>query len=216
MAVSAYRRVRAAIGRLLGLGRRAADDAGMREEMAYHLDRLAARYDREGLSAEEAHRRALIEFGGVARHEEAARDAVRSRPLEDAVRDVRLALRALRRRPGYTAVALLTLAIGIGANTAIFSAVRAVLLRPLPYAHPERLVVVTQRDGHSGYPISASIPNYRDWGRAMTAFAHSSAAAGWSWVVTRADGPAEVADGQIVLGAFFETLGVKPYLGTVF
>ena len=128
-------------------------------------------------------------------------------------RDLRLAVRSLRRRPGYAAIALATIAIGIAASTTIFSILQGVLLRPLPYRNPEQLVVFRQQDPETGFYISASIPNYRDWTRASTGLADFGAAAGWSWALTGTGGPAEMVNGRIVLGDFFRTLGATPVLG---
>lgn len=126
--------------------------------------------------------------------------------------EIRFALRGLMRRPGYAVVALLTIAIGIAVNTSIFSVVRAVLLRPLPYEHPASLTVFRQRSAATGFYISVSIPNYRDWGQTARSFQHYGADAGWGWVLT-GRGPAELVNGRAVLGEFFQTLGVKPVLG---
>lgn len=126
--------------------------------------------------------------------------------------DTRFALRALARRPGFAAVALLTVAVGIAANTAIFSVVRAVLLEPLPFEHPDELVTLDQRDAQTDFYISLSIPNYRDWKARQRAFSYVGAAAGWGLVLT-GRGPAEVLRGRAILGEFFETLGVEAHLG---
>src|SRR5258706_9225512 len=97
--------------------------------------------------------------------------------IESIGRDLRFALRQLRKNPGFTAVALLTLALGIGANTAIFSIVNAVLLRPFPFQAPERLVIIQERDS-AGNGFSPSYPNFVDWRAQNTAFDSIAAVCG--------------------------------------
>src|SRR5437899_12490351 len=111
------RHLRASLRRLLGLGTRASDDARMTEEMRFHLDRLVERHIKEGFSPEEARRRAAIEFGGLVKHTEHSRDTMRNRLLEDLGRDVRYALRGFCKNPAFAAVAIITLTLGVGANT---------------------------------------------------------------------------------------------------
>src|SRR5438105_4481498 len=118
------------------------DEIEMAEELKFHVDMEAARLERDGLAPDEARRRALRAFGGVERYKEEVRDERGTRGLEDLVQDVRFGWRSLRRRPGFTLVGALTLALGIGATTALFGVVKAVLLTPLPWGQPERLVEI--------------------------------------------------------------------------
>lgn len=128
-------------------------------------------------------------------------------------RDLKVALRGLRKRPTYALVSLLTIAVAVAANTAIFSVANGVLLQPLPFRDADRLVafdVVSTR----GYHISLSIPNYRDWVRRSRVFESFGASAGWGMTLT-GRGQAEVLGSRAVLGEFFATLGLEPLAGRV-
>src|SRR5262245_60005597 len=117
-------------------------DPRVRDEIAFHRDLLIEDYIASGLTREEAERRAFLEFGNAPQIEEAVQDA-RGRWLDDVRRDLRYGLRTLRRHRGFAALAVLSLGLGIGANTAIFSLVNALVLRTLPVAEPDRLVQFT-------------------------------------------------------------------------
>ena len=121
------------IGRLLSLFRSRQLDAELEEELRYHVEALEAEYRSRGFSADEARLAARRDMGGLAQTKESYREQRGLPMLETAWRDVRFGIRSLRRTPGVTAAVIATLAIGIGANTAIFSVVNGVLLKPLPY-----------------------------------------------------------------------------------
>ena len=134
-----YHEIASAVGALVG---RRQKDRELDEELRFHLDMEARRNASRGMTHDEAERRARADFGGVARHRDEVRDERGNRWLDDAVGDLRFAARSLRRRAGFTAVAALTLALGIGASTALFGVVKQVLLTPLPYGQPEGIAVV--------------------------------------------------------------------------
>ena len=146
------------------------------DEIRFHLDMATEQLMRRSLSPDEARRQALLEFGGVERFKEKTRDA-RSLPLmEDLTRNLRVGLRRMASHPVHTLAIVGTLALGIGANTAIFSVVDTVLLRPSPFPEPDRLVMVWETDRASGtmhdlprgptWWISGSAPApFRPWGQ---------------------------------------------------
>src|SRR5262249_48014285 len=117
----------------------------MERELGFHLEMETEENIRRGMSPEEARLEALRNFGGGERFKEECRDVKRNRPLETLWQDARFGARVLRRNTGSTLLAVMTLALGIGANTAIFSAVYGVLLRPLPYQEGGRLIVLKQQ-----------------------------------------------------------------------
>ena len=143
-----------------------------RKRMMEHLDQDICDFiEREtqdnierGMSPEEAHYAAMRKFGNVTRVKEETREVWSFVWLEQFWQDVRYGLRQLRRNPGFTAVAALTLALGIGANTAIFSVITVVLLTPLPFPHPDRLVQIWEKNPHIGLDQGVVSPyNFLDW-----------------------------------------------------
>jgi predicted permease len=137
--MSWYNEIASSLGALFG-GRR--QDRELDEEIAFHIEMESRRLRETGLDASEARRRAILAFGGVERQKDDVRDERGAGWLRDGWSDVRFAARSLGRRPGFTAVAAITLALGIGATTTLFGVVKQVLLTPLPYGHPEGLVAV--------------------------------------------------------------------------
>ena len=117
-------------------------DAEMDDELRFHIEMETEKNLRRGMDPAEARRQAMIAFGGVERFREQTREERGVKPVEDLIQDVRFALRTFRKSPGFALTALLTLALGIGATTTIFSVVDGILLRPLPYHHPGELVRV--------------------------------------------------------------------------
>jgi putative ABC transport system permease protein len=136
--------------------------------------------------------------------------------MDTLLADLKYSLRLLRKSPAFTAVAVATLALGIGANTAIFSAVDAVLIRPLPYTDPDRVVLVWEENSAAGFPRNTPAPgNFTDWTRMQRSFSGMAATRGGSASVT-SDGPPEQILGRRVSQNFFEVLGVRPAIGRTF
>ena len=169
---------------------------------------------RSGMTPKEARRQAAIKLGGIEQTTQIYRERQTLPWLETLGQDIRFGLRMLHKSPAFTAIAILTLALGIGANTAIFSIVNGVLLNPLPFPHPEQLVVL-----HASKPNfefgSVSYPNFQDWQRDNKTFSSMAVSRGYFFSVT-GTGVAEQLNGEFVSSDFFATLGVKPLLGRTF
>ena len=182
----------------------------MDAELRFHMRAYVEDLQRKGVAREEAMRRARIEFGGVERAKEECRDARGVTFTETLLQDLRYGARALRKSPGFTAIAVLTLALGIGANTAIFSVVNAILLHPLAYKDADRLVTVLI-DGNG--PIS--VANYIDWRDQSHSFEAMGAAEYWSPNLTGVDQPENIRGHKITYD-LFPLLGAQPLLGRLF
>ena len=136
--------------------------------------------------------------------------------METLLQDIRYGARALLRHPGFTAIAVIALALGIGANTAIFSVVNSMLLRPLPFAEPDRLLQVWETNVKRGrMQMSVSYPNFADWRDRNTVFEQVIAYSDWSFNLTGTNEPERIRS-AIVSPTFFSTLGIQPLLGRVF
>ena len=171
--------------------RRSQVERELDEEMRDHVERdIAARVAR-GMTIDEARRTALLGFGGLQAHKEECRRSLGVQLWDDLIADGRYALRSLSREPGFALVVVLTLALGIGANVTIFSAVDAVLLRPLPYAEQERLVELMQQDGRRGPQRDAVLPgNFLDWRERSSDVLALAAAEPYSRTLATPEGPA--------------------------
>jgi len=208
--------LRALLFRLFGFLAANRKDREFAEEIEAHLEMEIEEGIRSGMTPEQARRDALIRSGGLQQAKEALRDR-RSLPLlETALQDLRYAHRALRKTPGFTAVAILTLALGIGANTAIFSVVNTVLLRPLPYPNASRLVMVWEKILNFGPGNTpASQADYLDFRDQNQVFENIAAFENRSFNLSGTAQPARVT-GARVSSTLFATLGVKPLLGRTF
>src|SRR5882757_569977 len=175
------------------------------------------RLDR-GESAQNAQQAARREFGNVALIEQVTRDQWGTRRLEEFLQDLRYAARMLRKNPGFALIAILTLALGIGANTAIFSVVYTVLLKALPYPQADRLVMVYEDVRLPNYQNKKNEPspgNFSDWRSQNTVFESMAAYRNRSFNLSGDGEPVRV-EGELVTAAFFATLQIKPALGRVF
>jgi predicted permease len=193
-------------------------DQELDEELAAHLRMAIADRIERGERPDEAARAARRELGHVGLIKEVTRDTWGWTMLEQLAQDVRYACRTLRKAPGFSAVAILTLALGIGANTAMFSVINAVLLRPLPFPESDRLVAVSETDLRRGPDLrstSASWPNFFDWRSRAQAFESVSAYHDAGFTLASGSRSLHI-DGAIVSAEFFSTLGVRPVRGRSF
>ncbi|MGH9395754.1 MAG: ADOP family duplicated permease [Terriglobia bacterium] len=206
--------------RLRALFQRNAVEGEMNEELRFHLEHEVQKYMQSGLAREEAQRQARLAFGGLDQAKEECRDARGVSFIETTIQDVRYGLRQLRRNPGFTAVAVLTLALGIGATTAIFSVINDTLLKPLPFPDANRLVLVLETfgKGPDNWTV-VSAPNYWDFKRQNTVFEgiaiFDAGGRGYNLSAGSKQEPEQVS-GLRVSASFFTVLGVKPLLGRTF
>jgi putative ABC transport system permease protein len=207
-------RLRQFVRRLQNLVRHSRADRDLTREITSHLLLLEDEFRRRGLPADEARYAARRAFGGVEQAKERQRDARSFRWIDDARQDIQYAIRMLHRTPGLTIPAVLTLALGIGANSAIFTVVNAVMLRPLPYPEPDRLIGIVQQHKSFGVDV-VTLPDYLEW--RDTAKSLVALAGAWRITVnlTGVDEPERLA-GAAVTSNLFTTLGVAPQLGATF
>jgi predicted permease len=186
----------------------------LEEELATHITMSAADHRDRGESSQQASQSARREFGNAAVVEAVTRDQWSGRWLDEFLQDLRFAIRTLRKSPGFTAIAILTLALGIGANTSLFSVVNAVLLNPLPYPYPEQLVML-----HESKPNfkngSISYPNFRDWQKDNHSFSAIGVTRNYAYTLT-GNGEAEQLRGRLISSDFFSVVGINPVIGRTF
>jgi predicted permease len=223
-------RSRRILSRFSNLFRHNRAEAELAREVASHLTLLADDFERRGMSPEEARLAAKRAYGGVEQAKQAHRDERSMLWIEQTIQDLRYALRMLAKSPGFATVAILTLALGIGANTAIFSVIDAVMLRALPVEDSQHLAIFSWSshhdpklrnhsdfgdcDGNGGTrDCSFSVPFYEALRSHTTAFSGVAAFAGPRDVGLSGNGPATIARGEYVSGDYFSTIGAKTVLG---
>jgi len=197
--------------------RRSRMEKDMDAELKFHLEAYAESLMSKGIAREEAMRRARIEFGGVERVKEEGREARGVSFIDTLIQDVRYGLRMLRMNPGFTVVAVLTLALGIGANTAIFSYIDAWIIKPLPYPQSNRLMVLQAHHTKKGWTRNnvTSTADFLDFQKQNSSFEQTAAWTSWNFNLT-GDGLPALVEGGRVSWNYFDTLGAKPILGRTF
>ena len=192
-------------------------EANLERELSFHIEERVADIVRSGVREEDARRQVRLEFGGAEQVKDECRDVRPARWAETFVQDVRYAWRNLRRNPGFTAVAVATLALGIGGLTAMFSAFDTILIRPLPYADPDRLVMVwddlSKTDDRTK---SAPAPaEWYEWRRLNTVFTDIASTQPTD-VTLSGDAQPEQIPARKTTGNLWSVLGVKPLIGRAF
>ena len=202
--------------RLRALFRGKEMNAEVDDELHYHLEREAEKYRRAGFSAEEAIRNAHLALGGSEQVKQKSRDSRGTKFVEDLLQDLRYAMRSFAKTPGLTALIVLSLAIGIGANTAIFSVTSTLLLKPLPYPNPDRLAILWLRSPGIGIPQDWPSPGqYEDIAKQNHVFADTALAIGGNYTLTEHSTAMKV-DGIQATSSLLPMLGAKPILGRIF
>ena len=187
-------------------------DAQLDSELRFHVEQQTADYIAAGMNPHEARRHALAQFGGLEYIKEETRESRGTQFVESLLQDVRFALRMLRKSPGFTLVAVFTLALGIGANTAIFSILDALVLRDLPVPHPEQLVRFGAHTPGDDY-ASVSLPMFQEIMRNQNVFSGAFAAEGGPLMNVETNGELTRASVDPVTGSYYSVLGATPEIG---
>jgi predicted permease len=204
--------------RLRSLFRGPQADQELDDELRDHLERKTDEYMSQGMPQEEAHRRAQFELGGIEQTKERCRDARHVNWILDLAQDLHFGVRMLRKSPGFTSVAILTLALSIGANTAVFTVVNGVLLRPMPFAEPDRLFLVSlnSRNALFEWQPEVSDRDYLEFRGEDQAFEHvASFSKGTTANLTGAGDPVQIPVAYVTT-EFFQTLRTNPAMGRGF
>jgi predicted permease len=199
---------------LRNLLRKTRNDQELDAEVRGYVELLAEEKLRNGMKPGEAQRAARLELGGIEQVKEDVREARAGAWLDSLLQDLRYGARMLRKDPGFTAIAVLTLALGIGANTAIFSVVNAVLLRPLPYLNPQQLIVIKEMSQRVGVH-SLSYPDFLDWRTQSRTIPQMALLNNRSFNLSGVAQPENI-DGYAVSPNCLSMLGVRPFLGRDF
>jgi len=212
------RQIRGWLMRLFGLFHGNRREREFAEELESHLALHIEDNLRAGMSPEEARRRALIKLGGVTLAKELRREQGGLPMLETVFQDLRFGLRMLRKNPGFTLIAVLTLSLGIGATSAVFSLIQGVLLTPQPYQQPERIALITtaRTDGQqTSRPRGWPAAQWLEWQKEAKSF-EAIAAYRWEFSFIVSGEGSESVEGMIVTKDYFSVTGLKPYLGRTF
>jgi predicted permease len=201
--------------RVKSLARRKQLDRDLESEVAFHLAMREQKNRAAGLDAVEARYVARRQFGNTTRMKDRSRGMWTFPSLETFWQDLHFGARTLRKNPGFAAIAMLTLALAIGASTALFSVVKAVLLNSLPYLRPERIVTLAQGNSQTPNPTKVSYGEVEDWKARGQSFQQIALYQGWTPALS-GDGRPEMTFGLRVTKNFFELLGVTPHLGRTF
>src|SRR4030095_12895343 len=198
--------------RLRSLVRRRQVEDRLDEEIRFHVDQQIEKKQRAGLTPGEARRQALIRFGGIEQMRERTRDEFRSTPIENLARDVRYGVRALRRHPGFTAMAVLSLAIGIGANAVIVGVAHTVLFKQSPLDRPDTLVNIYETERGPGFnPMSH--PTIEDLRKGTPQVFSGIVASAIAVAQIDHAGVSGSVMGEALTGGAFTLLGIEPQLG---
>src|SRR5580704_17779709 len=210
------RRLRRLFAKLNNLFRHGHADQELAREVSAHLTLLEDEFQRRGLSPDEARTQALRAYGGVEQAKQLHREERSILWLEQTFADLRVACRSLLKTPGFTTVAVVTLALGIGANIAIFTVVNAVLLRPLPFQHPEQLVrVFDDLNGAGAKDVGMSEPEFEDLRRSSDVFDDISVLWPVSAALVGGDHPDRI-ELLTTSSDYFQLLGAQSELGRVY
>ena len=207
--------------RLRSLFGRAQADQELDEELRDHLERRTEEYVAQGMAPKEAQRRARLDLGGIEQTKEKCRDARRVNWIQDFVQDLRYGLRMLRKSPGFTVVAVLTLALGIGANAALFSMVNGIILRTLPYWNPQQLYAINENEPQltsqspwgPWFPVNSA--NFLLWQNHCPAISSMDLVEAVTFNMTGHGIPRQV-NAVRVSADFFSLMGIRPQLGRAF